>query len=97
MKVKAVLVHSNHNSEMYINENLLEKVENYKAIKVSYAKVSAITKASQVRSKKTKDKFESAVVELLREESELTPYKIAKRAGISFTTAKKYLKQLNES
>ena len=46
---------------------------------------------------KTKEKFESAVVELMREESELTPYKIAKKARISFTTAKKYLKQLNEN
>ena len=76
---------------------MLEKFENYKTIKISYAKLAAITKANQTRSKKTKEKFESAVVVLLREEGELTPYKIAKRAGISFTTAKKSLKQLNEN
>jgi len=91
------LIEDAKKSGIYINESMLEKFENYKAIKVSYAKIGAIAKASEARSKKTKDKFESAVVELLREEGELTPYKIAKRAGISFTTAKKYLKQLNES
>ena len=76
---------------------VLMRVENYKAIKVSYSKLNAIAKASQTRSKKAKEKFEFAVVELLCQESELTPYKIAKKASISFTTAKKYLKQLNEN
>ncbi len=90
------LIEDAKKSGIYINDNMLEKFENYKAIKVSYAKLNAIAKASQTRSKKTKEKFESAVVELLRHESELTPYKIAKKAGISFTTAKKYLKLLNE-
>ena len=91
------LIKEAQKSGIYINDNMLEKFENYKAIKVSYAKLNAIAKASETRSKKAKEKFESAVVELMREESELTPYKIAKIAGISFTTAKKYLKQLNEN
>ncbi len=90
------LIEDAKKSDIYINDNILEKFENYKVIKVSSAKLDAIAKASQTRSKKAKEKFESAVVELLRQESELTPYKIAKRAGISFVTAKKYLKQLNE-
>ena len=83
-------------NDLYINQYMLEQFENYKVIKISSAKLAAIAKANQVRSQKTKEKFESAVVELMREENELTPYKIAKKAGISFTTAKKYLKQLNE-
>jgi len=32
----------------------------------------------------------------MREENELTPKKIIKKEGISFTMAKKYLKELNE-
>jgi len=90
------LIEDAKKSDTYINDNILEKFENYKVIKISYAKLDAIAKASQTCSKKAKEKFESAVVELLCQESELTPYKIAKRAGISFVTAKKYLKQLNE-
>jgi len=90
------LIEDAQKSGKYINVSLLEKLENYKTIKISYAKSVAVAKASQVRSKRAKEKFESALVELLREESELTAYKIAKRAGISFTTAKKYLKQFNE-
>jgi len=91
------LIEDAKKSGKYINENMLEKVENYKSIKFSYAKLDAVTKANQARSKKTKEKFESAVVELIRQESELTPYKVSKKAGISFATAKKYLKLLNEN
>jgi len=90
------LIEEAQKKDIYINGSMLEKFENYKTIKISYAKLGAVAKANQARSQKTKEKFESAVVALLREESELTPYKIAKKAGISFTTAKKYLKQLNE-
>jgi len=83
--------------DIYIDSNLLKKVENYKTIKLSYAKLGAVAKASSVRSKRTKEKFESAVVALSREGSELTAYKIAKRASISFATAKKYLNLFNEN
>ena len=83
--------------DIYISENLLKKLENYKTIKFSPAKINAITKASDIRSKKTKKKFKTAVSKLLEEGSNLTPYKIAKKANISFETAKKYLKLLNEN
>ncbi len=91
------LIKEAQKSDIYINQYMLEQFENYKLIKISQAKRNAITKANKARSKKTKEKFDSAVSALMREESELTPYKIAKKAGISFTTAKKYLKQLNEN
>lgn len=85
------------NKDIYINSNLLKKIENYKPIKVSSAKLNAATKASETRSKKVIEKFNKAVAELKNENIELTPYKIAKTANISFATAKKYLKLLNES
>jgi Fic family protein len=90
------LIKEAQEKDIYVNVNLIDRVEERKAIKISYAKLEAITKASQKRTKQAKTKFESAVAELLRQGVELTSSKISKQAKISFATAKKYLKQFNE-
>jgi hypothetical protein len=90
------LIKEAQEKDIYVNVNLIDKVEKRKAIKISYAKLDAITKASEMRTKQAKTKFESAVEALSREGIEPTPSKISKEAKISFATAKKYLKQFNE-
>ena len=91
------LIEEAKKSNIHINSNLLEKVQNYKKIKISPAKLNAIAKASEMRTEKAKEKFKAAVVKLSSEGIELTAYKIAKTANISFATAKKYLKLFNEN
>ena len=90
------LVNEALKNEIYVSAHLMEKIENHKKIKISYAKIDAVSKASKKRVKEAKSRFESAVSELSKKGIELTAYKIAKEAKISFATAKKYLKQFNE-
>jgi uncharacterized protein (DUF2384 family) len=50
-----------------------------------------IAKATEARSKATKKKIENAINIIRMEGEEITPYKVAKVAGVHFNTAKKWL------
>jgi len=70
-------------------------LERPKRIKHSVKKFMAIEEARKKRSNDTKAKIQNAINLLRIEGKETTPYQVAKTAGISFVTAKKYLKQIN--
>jgi len=69
---------------------VLEKYS-YKA-PPSQKKTDAAKKATAIRQKRTKEKIQNAVNLLMLEGKEVTAYAVAKTAGISYNTAKKYLK-----
>jgi len=50
--------------------------------------------ATEVRTKKVKEKIQNAINLLNLENKAITPYQVAKTAGISYNTAKKHLKAL---
>ena len=52
--------------------------------------------ATEARSKKAKEKIQNAINLLRMQNKELTAYAVAKEAGISFVTARKYLNMFNE-
>ena len=72
-------------------ELLLEKIAGYG---ISAGRKEGINKARQARQAKTKEKVQNAINLLRIENKEITAYKVAKVADISFNTAKKYLKDL---
>ena len=72
-------------------ELLLEKIVGYG---ISKGRKEGINKARQARTAKTKEKVQNAINLLRIENKEITAYKVAKVADISFNTAKKYLKDL---
>ncbi len=55
-------------------------------------KTDAAKRATAVRQKRTKEKIQNAINLLKLEGKEITAYSVAKTAGISYNTAKKYLK-----
>jgi hypothetical protein len=74
----------------YANE-LLQKVNNPKKIKYSGKKGNAAEHATEVRTKRAKKKIQNAINILRMENKKLTHYSIAKTAGVSYTTVKKYI------
>ena len=81
--------------------NTVGKVNNPKEIKQSVAKYTATIKATKARSKKAKEKIQTAIDILRMSNQKITHYSIAQTCGVSFTTVKKYLdddtlKSLNE-
>ncbi len=60
---------------------------------VSPAKTDAAKKATAIRQKRTKEKIQNAINLLKMQGEEITAYKIAKEAGVSYNTAKKYLQK----
>ena len=48
-------------------------------------------KAAQIKSERAQEKIKWAVKELQAEGKKITPYRVAKKAGVSYNTAKKYL------
>jgi len=82
--------------ELYFNEELLEKVQNPKKIKHSGKKALAAEIATEARTKQAKEKIQNAINILRMEDKKLTHYSIAKMAGVSYVTVKKYIK-LNEA
>lgn len=83
--------------ELYLSEELVEKIMNPKQINSSGKKILAAEKATQARTEKAKRKIENAVNLLRLEGREITPYIVAKKAHVSFVTAKKYLTSLTSS
>ena len=55
-------------------------------------KIEGAKKAREALQTKTKEKIQSAINLLKMEGKEITPYRVAKIAGVSYNTAKKYLK-----
>ena len=81
--------------------NTVSKVNNPKNIKFSAAKNTASEKATKARTKKAKEKIQTAIDILRMSNKKITHYSIAQECGVSFTTVKKYLdddtlKSLNE-
>ena len=81
--------------------NTVSKVNNPKEIKFSAAKNTASEKATKARTKKAKEKIQTAIDILRMSHQKITHYSIAQTCGVSFTTVKKYLdddtlKSLNE-
>ena len=72
-------------------ESLLQKVQNVKQIETGNKRVATI-KANQKKISTSLKKVENAVNMLRLEGKEITPYIVAKVAGISYNTASKYLK-----
>jgi len=70
---------------------VLEKYS-YKA-PVSQKKTDAAHKATAIRQKRTKEKIQNAINLLKLEGKEITAYSVAKTAGISYNTARKYLQK----
>ncbi len=75
-------------------ELLLQKIEDYGK---SDARADGIAKARDARTDKTKEKIQNAINLLRIEAKEITAYQVAKVAGISYNTAKKYLNELQIS
>jgi len=71
----------------------LEIIEKYSAkIPPSEKKIASAKRASKIKADKAKEKVINAVNLLRLQGEEITAYKVAKTAGISYNTAKKYLK-----
>ena len=71
-------------------ENLLENAE---IIDNPKSKSNNAKKASKIKQLKAKQKVVNAVDLLRLQGEEINPYKVAKLAGISYNTARKYTKQ----
>jgi len=71
----------------------LQILEKYgKKIPPSKKKIESARRASKIKADRTKEKVINAVNLLRLQGEEITPYKVAKTARISYNTAKKYLK-----
>ena len=76
----------------------LEILEKYgKKIPASPKKIESAKRASKIKAERTKEKVINAVNLLRLQGEEITPYKVAKTAQISYNTAKKYLQKQNIS
>ena len=70
----------------------LEILEKYgKKLPPSPKKIESAKRASKIKADRTKEKVINAVNLLRLQGEKITPYKVAKTAGISYNTAKKYL------
>lgn len=72
-----------------------EIVKTPKKIKRSIKKMAAADKATEARTAKAKEKIQNAINILRMENKKITHYSIAKTAGVSYLTVKKYI-TLNE-
>ena len=78
-----------------VRDSLYQKVENIKQIDTG-KKALATDKAHQVKRDASLKKVQLAVKELELVKKTVTAYSVAKIAGISFVTAKKYLDLIKE-
>ena len=63
---------------------------------VSKKKTESAKKATEIRSKRAKEKINNAINLLKLENKKITLYSIAKTAGVSYNTVKKYENELKE-
>jgi len=79
-------------------QEAIKIIEKYgKKLPPSPKKVASANKAREVLQKRTKEKIQNAINLLRLEGKEITPYRVAKTAGISFNTAKKYLHNMTSN
>ena len=81
--------------DCYEKEKLLKALDNAKIIEYSPNKANAAEKATKARTAKAKEKIQNAINLLRLENKKLTYYSVAKTAGVSYSTVKKYI-SLNE-
>jgi response regulator of citrate/malate metabolism len=79
----------------WAKDDLLKKVQNIKQFDIS-GKIVATKKANEKKISTSLKKVENAINLLRLEDKEITAYAVAKVAGISYNTASKYLKMMNE-
>jgi len=91
-----IIKFAQENDRCVVDKFLVEKIKNPKFIKRSPEKRFAVEKAREDRTKKVKEKIQNAINLLRMQNKEITAYAVAKEAGISFVTARKYLNMLNE-
>ena len=77
--------------DLIMFNELKEIINNPRKIKKSYKKSIAADNATEARTAKAKKKIENAMNILRMENKKLTHYAIAKMAGVSFVTVKKYI------
>jgi len=77
--------------DCYEKEVLLKAFDNAKIIKYSPDKALAAEKATEARTAKAKEKIQNAINILRMEDKKITYYSIAKTAGVSYSTVKKYI------
>ena len=76
----------------------LEIIEKYSAkIPPSDKKVASAKRAAKIKTERAKEKVISAVNLLKLQGEEITAYKVAKNAKVSYNTAKKYLAEIGPS
>ena len=78
------------NSGLEENKELAEKVRKQMTRPVKQSKRNATKKAIEVKKQQTQDKITNAVNLMRLEGEKITAYGVAKKAGISYNSAKKY-------
>jgi len=91
-----ILLDERIQNDDWVNEEYVELKSNLhhqflKSHAVSTSKRNATKKATYAREMKAKKKIENAVNLLRLEGKKITAYSLAKQAGVSFTTARKYI------
>ena len=77
--------------DSFEKEKLLKALDNAKIIEYSPNKANAAEKATEARTKKAKEKIQNAINLLRMENKKITYYSVAKTAGVSYSTVKKYI------
>ena len=78
------------NSGLEENKELAEKIRNQFTKPIKQSKRNATKKAIEVKKQATQDKITNAVNLMRLEGEKITAYSVAKKAGISYNSAKKY-------
>ena len=77
--------------DLIMFNEIKEKINTPKKIKHSSKKYSAAITATEARTAKAKEKIQNAINILRMEHKKITYYSIAKTAGVSYVTVKKYI------
>ena len=92
IKEYAKLYKERTGQELYIYDDLLEKLENPKKIHHDKRFIST-SKATETRMKRVKEKIINAINLLRLEDKKITAYAVSKASGVSYQTVKKYFDQ----
>lgn len=77
-------------------QGLFNKLDKPKMIKAKTGKTKSAKAATEARSSRAKIKFQNAWNLYQMEGKKITAYSISQEAGISFVTAQKYIKEMEE-